>query len=95
MKHVASRTCVGCRAVDDPDHLVRLTVRAKVIEPVIVLDDDRKLGGRGAWLHPTAACVEKAVRRRAFHRAFRRQVDSREAVHTIEQMAQQPAVEHK
>ena len=27
--------------------------------------------GRGAWLHPTAACWEAAVSRRGFHRAFR------------------------
>jgi uncharacterized protein len=27
--------------------------------------------GRGAWLHPAAACVASAARTRAFDRAFR------------------------
>jgi predicted RNA-binding protein YlxR (DUF448 family) len=36
-----------------------------------VVIDREKRGGRGAWLHPSAACLERAIRRRAFARAFR------------------------
>lgn len=31
----------------------------------------RSLPGRGAWLHPDPACLETAVKRRAFSRALR------------------------
>jgi predicted RNA-binding protein YlxR (DUF448 family) len=37
----------------------------------LVLDSTRTLPGRGAWVHPDAACVAKAVRSRAFSRALR------------------------
>jgi predicted RNA-binding protein YlxR (DUF448 family) len=36
-----------------------------------VVDPSATLAGRGAWLHPTADCFEKAVRKRAFGRALR------------------------
>jgi uncharacterized protein len=39
-----------------------------------VPDHRGTLPGRGAYLHPALACLDLAVRRRAFHRAFRRPV---------------------
>nr|WP_227985198.1 YlxR family protein [Nocardia spumae] len=38
---------------------------------VIVPDPQRRLPGRGAWLHPVSACLSMAERRRAFGRALR------------------------
>jgi hypothetical protein len=60
------RTCVGCGEKAGQRELVRLRIEGERV----VIDRDRK-GGRGAWLHPSAACLEKAVRRRALARAFR------------------------
>jgi uncharacterized protein len=60
------RTCIGCGARADQGELVRLRI---VGERVVI--DRRREGGRGAWLHPSAGCLEKAARRRAFGRAFR------------------------
>jgi len=60
------RTCVGCGARADQGELVRLRIDG---ERVVI--DRRREGGRGAWLHPSAQCLERAVRRRAFGRAFR------------------------
>jgi predicted RNA-binding protein YlxR (DUF448 family) len=37
----------------------------------VVPDPARRLPGRGAHLHPTPACLDLALRRRAFPRAFR------------------------
>ena len=34
-------------------------------------DPAGRLPGRGAWVHPTAACLAQAERRRAFGRALR------------------------
>ncbi|GGF25273.1 hypothetical protein GCM10011399_18450 [Subtercola lobariae] len=37
---------------------------------VLVADEAAVLLGRGAYIHPTLVCFEKAVKRRAFGRAF-------------------------
>ena len=60
------RTCVGCGEKAGQQELVRLRIEGERV----VIDRDRK-GGRGAWLHPSVVCLEKAVRRRALTRAFR------------------------
>lgn len=39
--------------------------------PVVVPDPEGTRHGRGAHLHPTAACYDLAVRRKAFGRALR------------------------
>jgi predicted RNA-binding protein YlxR (DUF448 family) len=70
--HVAVRMCVGCRRTDSRSVLLRVTVREdETGSPRIVPDVRRRLGGRGAWLHPDPDCIEQAVRRRAFARALR------------------------
>lgn len=43
---------------------------------IAVLDERRRLSGRGAWLHPDPACMERAVARKAFSRAFRGPVET-------------------
>lgn len=42
---------------------------------LVVPDPARRKSGRGAWLHPTPACAARAVKRRAFSRAFRAKVN--------------------
>ncbi len=39
--------------------------------------------GRGAYVHPTQACLDKAVARRMFGRALRAEVDTAQAAATI------------
>lgn len=42
---------------------------------LLVTPDPRKrLPGRGAWLHPDVACLDLALRRKAFARALRAEV---------------------
>ena len=60
------RTCIGCGGKAAPSALVRL----RLVEGRVAVDRDRR-GGRGAWLHAAPGCLEKALRRRAFARAFR------------------------
>ncbi|HVP67391.1 MAG TPA: YlxR family protein [Anaeromyxobacteraceae bacterium] len=60
------RTCVGCGERAHPGGLVRLRLVGGQVEV-----DRRRSGGRGAWLHPGAECLSRAVRRKAFARAFR------------------------
>jgi predicted RNA-binding protein YlxR (DUF448 family) len=65
---VRLRTCVGCRQTAAASALVRLVL----VEGQLVVPIGRgRPPGRGAWLHPAAACVASAARTRAFDRAFR------------------------
>jgi len=41
------------------------------IDSLLVFDEDASMPGRGAWVHPTRACVDAAITRRAFVRALR------------------------
>ncbi|MCE7080019.1 YlxR family protein [Streptomyces sp. ST2-7A] len=62
------RTCVGCRERSSRDRLLRVALEGNTCVP----DPRGTLPGRGAYLHPAPACLEAALRRRAFPRAFRR-----------------------
>jgi len=61
------RTCVGCRMRAPRSALLRVVAR----DLELVVDERKASPGRGAWLHPTPECAEKALRRRAFARALR------------------------
>jgi predicted RNA-binding protein YlxR (DUF448 family) len=64
--HQPQRTCAGCGKADERDNLVRL-----VVDPQgeIAVDLAGGAFGRGAHLHPSAACIEKAARK-GLARAF-------------------------
>ncbi|MGT2464008.1 YlxR family protein [Sinomonas atrocyanea] len=70
------RTCIGCRRTAARSELLRLVMDRGDAQRVVV-DPRRRLPGRGAWLHPDQACLKQAVKRRAFHRAFRGPADIR------------------
>lgn len=67
------RTCVGCRRADSWSVLVRVVAIVDSGSARLVPDPRHRLPGRGAWLHPDAACLKVAVRKRAFGRALRTQ----------------------
>ena len=64
----SQRTCLVTRNTDDPENLVRF-----VLSPggLVVPDLKRKLPGRGVWLSPHRAVVEKAAARGLFARGFK------------------------
>lgn len=68
-RHVPVRTCVGCRQRVLNGELLRVVA----VAGRLVVDERRRLPGRGAWLHPTPGCLAKAERKRAFPRALRAQ----------------------
>ena len=65
------RTCVGCRKRELAVELLRVVAVDGNGEYAVTVDPARKLPGRGAWLHPDPACLDAAIRRRAFARALR------------------------
>lgn len=71
------RTCVGCRGTGPRSALVRLVIDASAQNrapgasvPRVVVDTQKSLPGRGAWLHCEPRCWELAERRRALPRAL-------------------------
>ncbi len=58
---------MGCRERAAKKDLLRIAVVGDRCVP----DPRGTLPGRGAYLHPDTACLDLAVRRRAFTRAFR------------------------
>ena len=61
------RTCVGCRMRAPRSALLRVVA----IDSHLIPDERATMPGRGAWVHPTDACVDAALQRRAFVRALR------------------------
>ncbi|MFF9866742.1 MULTISPECIES: YlxR family protein [unclassified Streptomyces] len=61
------RTCVGCRERAAKRDLLRIVL----IKGACVPDPRGTLPGRGAYVHPASVCLDLAVRRRAFPRAFK------------------------
>lgn len=67
VKKIPQRQCVGCRTMKDKKALIRVV---KTPEGAIVLDATGKKSGRGAYVCPDPACLQKARKSRALERAF-------------------------
>ncbi|TLM84927.1 YlxR family protein [Pseudarthrobacter sp. NamE2] len=68
--HQPERTCIGCRKKGPRSELLRLVAEGSG-SPAVLVDERRRMAGRGAWLHPSASCLALAIKRRAFGRALR------------------------
>ena len=66
-KKIPMRRCVGCRVSRPKRELIRVVCSA---EGRVELDTTGRLPGRGAYVCPSAACLEKAIKSRALERAF-------------------------
>lgn len=58
---------MGCRERAAKSELLRIVAEGNACVP----DPRGTLPGRGAYVHPVPACLDLAVRRRAFPRAFK------------------------
>ncbi|MET0839588.1 MAG: YlxR family protein, partial [Marmoricola sp.] len=67
------RTCIGCRGKAAKRELLRVVAGtdAEGRSWSVVPDPAGTAPGRGAHLHPTAECLARAERTRAFTRALR------------------------
>lgn len=78
-KDVSERTCVGCRQLAERASLVRFAIRVEDGVASVVPDVAHKLGGRGASVHPSLACIEAGVKRGGFAKAAQARVDANTA----------------
>jgi len=60
------RTCIGCRQKRERENLIRLVAGDGIVRVA-----ERHVEGRSAYLCPDAHCLEQAVHKKAFNRAFR------------------------
>lgn len=65
------RTCAGCRERAEKDSLLRIVARDGIGVP----DVTQTAPGRGAYLHRSMACLDRAFRRRSLGRALRTEID--------------------
>ena len=75
------RRCVACRESKPQEELVRFTFHDGHLMP----DINGKAEGRGYYLCRDKACTEAAVKRKAFNRACRCDLDTDEVIRVIEE----------
>jgi len=68
------RQCVGCGRRGPQSGFLRLTLDRGVTPARVVVGGGKERMGRGAYLCKRQACLDRAVRRKAFQRAFRTRV---------------------
>ena len=82
----AQRTCLGCRQVKAQHDLVRFVSSP---EGEILVDYRHRLPGRGAYTCAARGCLEQALQRNQFNRAFRRECRPTSAAGLIETISQE------
>ena len=65
---IPMRQCTGCREMKSKKEMIRVL---KTSENEIILDATGKKNGRGAYICPSMACFEKAVKNRGLERSFK------------------------
>ena len=78
-KHIPQRTCVACREVNEKRSLIRI-VRTP---DGVVIDTTGRLPGRGAYLHDSKECWEKALKRGVLARSLKTEI-SQEDMETLQ-----------
>lgn len=71
VKKVPMRMCVGCQEMKPKKELIRIV---RTPEGSIEIDPTGKRAGRGAYICPQVACLEKAVKGKRLERAFQQSV---------------------
>ena len=73
-RKIPQRTCIGCSIKQEQGMMFRFVDN----EEGIAIDLQGKKNGRGCYLCKKEECIEKAEKRKAFQRAFKRNVTSEE-----------------
>ena len=71
-KHQPTRTCIACRSAEAKRALVRVV---RTPEGAVEVDPTGKAKGRGAYLHASASCWERALQKRLLAHALKVPID--------------------
>jgi len=77
VKTPPTRTCLGCRRARPQAMLVRLV---RLPNGTVVADSGTRAAGRGAYVCPDAACVERALSRGRLGHAFKKPSEAHPAL---------------
>ena len=66
------RKCIGCGQVQEKNNMVRLVKAKDSVD--MVLDNDRHMDGRGAYICKDIKCLEKARKSKGLEKSFRMSV---------------------
>ena len=69
-KHIPQRTCVACREVNEKRSLIRI-VRTP---DGVAIDPTGRMPGRGAYLHDSKSCWEKALKKGILARGLKTEI---------------------
>ena len=72
-KKVPERTCIGCKLKRDKKDLVRI-VRSP--DGTVAADETGRMNGRGAYICNDMGCLDKALMKKSFDRAFKSAVSA-------------------
>ena len=75
------RRCIACRESKPQDELMRFTLSGNEI----AADIEGRADGRGIYLCPDKECIETAVKRKAFNRICRTNVDAESIERAIDE----------
>ncbi len=68
VKKIPLRMCVGCREMKPKKELIRVV---RTPEQTIEIDRTGKRSGRGAYVCPSGACVQKALKGKGLEKALK------------------------
>lgn len=72
-KKVPLRICVGCQELKNKKELLRIVLTP---EGAVEIDRTGKKAGRGAYVCPSAECLEKAYKEHRLERSLKTKVSS-------------------
>ena len=72
-RKIPMRMCVGCREMKPKKELLRVV---RTPEGEVMIDLTGKKAGRGAYICPSSACLNRARKQRQLERAFECAVDA-------------------
>jgi hypothetical protein len=73
-KHIPQRTCIACREINEKRSLIRIVRSPDGIQ----IDTTGRLPGRGAYLHESKECWEKALKKGALARSLKTDISAAE-----------------
>lgn len=68
-KKVPMRRCIGCMESKPQSELIRISL----LDGELKVDRNGKSDGRGSYICRSAKCMEKAIKKRAFNRTYKRE----------------------
>ena len=67
-KKIPMRQCIGCGEMKPKKEMIRVI---KTAEDEIILDTTGRKIGRGAYICPESACLQKAIKCKGLERSFK------------------------